>query len=538
MDPLLSEFIDSDTPPLNPDLANGIAVKHMTQTEEYVDSVFRSAARGLPEGMTYEGCRRCTPEEEFNEVTKKRHRGNKRTFDIAPSQLYMMQYFLSFQGKPLPPRYLLLPYAKDAGMITIGGSSFVVSAVATDRVISKGVSSIFVRLLRDRLTFERAPHQFRADNKREIVQVAYSMIYHKTAKMKKIRPQINANCTLVHYLFCKYGFTETFERFANCRPVVGTTDITPEKYPESDWVICSSTQVKPKGCGRTHWEPSYIRVAVKRDEYNNMVRSMLAGFFYVVDHFPQRVMVDYVDNPRMWKIILGLILFSSSIGEGKLHDDINDHIQSLDEYVDPYIIAKMKELPDLKKEITDIYQLFAVVIENFNDWLLEGSDKINSVYGKEYSVLYYLLFEITYAIFLLHFRLKAAAKKGLNEKEVNSALNRTLKTGLIYSITRLHGEISTVSNSGDNKAFKITSLLVPQSGSNKSARKDRTSMNDPSKHLHVSVAEICGYSYLPKSAPDGRSRLNLHSMTDSKSVVVRNPKFVKLLDDIQEKIRR
>ena len=87
-------------------------------------------------------------------------------------------------------------------------------------------------------------------------------------------------------------------------------------------------------------------------------------------------------------------------------------------------------------------------------------------------------------------------------------MNMTLRTGLIYSITKNHGEVSTISVSGDNKAFKITSLLVPQSGSNRQgSRKDRAVLNDPSKRLHVSVAEIGGYLNLPKSQPDGRARL-------------------------------
>jgi hypothetical protein len=52
------------------------------------------------------------------------------------------------------------------------------------------------------------------------------------------------------------------------------------------------------------------------------------------------------------------------------------------------------------------------------------------------------------------------------------------------------------------------------------------------------VAEVGGYSALPKSAPDGRSRLNPCVNFDAKGVITRNPKFIELLDGVQEMIKR
>jgi len=63
-------------------------------------------------------------------------------------------------------------------------------------------------------------------------------------------------------------------------------------------------------------------------------------------------------------------------------------------------------------------------------------------------------------------------------------------------------------------------------------------LNDPSKRLHVSVAEVGGYSNLPKSEPSGRSRLNPCVRIDDKGVVIRNPERIEMLDSIQEMIRR
>jgi hypothetical protein len=534
MDRELGRLIDSDTPKLNPLIAEGLAVEHMKHVERWVDAVFRSAAKGFPEGLVYDGCCRATPKEEFDETTKKK--GTKRQFDTARSDIYMMKYLFTYKGEKLPPRYLYLPFVSDAGCLWLGGSRFNISPILSDRVISIGVSNIFVRLLRDRMTFERMSWHFMSDGKRETVQVAWSEIYHKSAKHKKIRPTVKANCALVHYLFCKYGFEQTFLKFGHCKPVVGGAEITREQYPESDWVICTSTQVKPKGCGRGYYEPSQIRLAVRRDELTPMVRNMIGGFFYVADHFPTRVVPESTESRRMWMILMGEIIFSGNINHGKLHDDIADHMASLDEYLDGLVIEKLKEIG---WPVNDIYELFALILENFNTWVVAATDKVASMYDKELSILYYVLTEVTFAIFKLYFKLKAASKKELTSKEIIATMNLTLKTGLIYSMTKNHGEVSTISSPGDNKAFKITSLLVPQSGSSRlSSRKDRAVLNDPSKRLHVSVAEVGGYSNLPKSEPSGRSRLNPHVRADVKGVVQRNVERLEMLDTVQEMIRR
>ena len=534
MDSMLARLIDGDTPKLNPIIANGLAVTHLKEAERYVDQIFKSVAPGFPEGLIYLGSKRCTPQEEFAEKTKKK--GTRREFDVARSDIYMVKYFFKYKGEELPPRFLSLPFVGDAGCITLGGSRFNVSPILSDRVISVGISNIFVRIMKDRLTFERMGQHFMMDEKRETVQVVWSLIYHKNAKAKKLQPTVRANCTLVHYLFCKYGFADTFLKFGKCTPIVGDAEINRDVYPESDWHICSSTQVRPKGCGRAFYTPSTIRIAVRREDMTPMVKNMIGGFFYIADHFPTLLLPEYVNSQHRWKVLMGHILFSGNLNVGRLHDDIHDHIVSLDDYLDSFWKTKLREIG---VPVEDIYELFAVIIDKFNEWVLSAADKVSSMYDKELSILYYVLYEISKAIVMLSYKLTAASKKELTSKEIIATMNLTLRTGLIFSMTKNHGEVSSISNSGDNKAFKITSLLIPQSGSNKlSSQKDRAVLNDPSKRLHVSVAEVGGYANLPKAEPSGRSRLNPCVHIDDRGVIVRNPERIEMLDKIQNMIKR
>jgi hypothetical protein len=537
VDDELRNLINNQTPKLNPDICNGLAVSHFKKVEEYLDQVFLSASKGFPEGLKYIGCKRCGPFEEFNKVTRAADpKAPKRHFDVAKSDIYLMKYFFSFNGVELPPRYIYLPFISDAGYITLGGARFNISPLLIDRVISVSADDIFVRLLRDRLTFERTSHSFMIDGVQEITQVIWSSIYHRNAKMRKLQTTTGAKSTVLHYLLCKYGFTETFAKFGKCHPVVGYTEINESAYPEADWIICSSRKIKVKSFGKGYFEQSNVRVAVKRSEFTPMVKNMLGSFFYLVDHFPSRINPEYLNSKRLWMILMGHIIFSGTVNEGKLHDDIEDHITSLNEYLDSIVANKLR---DIDIYVSDIYELLAMVMETFNDRLLEATNKISSMYEKELSILYHVLYEITSAIFMLYFKLKAASKKVLTEKEIISIMNMTLKTGLIYSITRGHGEVSTISSPGDNKIFKITSILKPQSASNRrGGRKDTAALLDPSSRLHVSVAEIGGAFNLPKASPDGRSRINPHLKMDPKGLVLRNPELTTLLNDVQATIKR
>ncbi len=528
------EHVDAAVTPFNKDIANGLACTHMKQVEEYVDSIFQLTSAGFPPGMTYDGCAKCTPLVEYSETTKKK--GNRCVFDVARSDVYLMEYRFSYKGEKLPSKFLFLPFVSTAGTIHLGGSRFVISPILADRVISVGISSVFVRLHKAKLTFNRIPQHFVANGERESIQVAYSDIYNKKPLANAPKATVKANCTLVHYLFCKYGFAETFKRFADCEPVVGGAEITEEQYPESDWVICYSTQIKPKGFGKLFYEPSDVRVAVLRHKYTAMVKNLIAGFFYIVDHFPTRVKPAYVNDPRLWMVLLGHLIWSGNISEGKLQSDVSDHIASLDEYIDSILTDKLR---DIGFECYDVYQLLYIIIDKFNEWLLSSDDRVSTMYNKELSLLPFVCYEITNAINTMYFKLKAAQKKELAPKKIVNIMSLNLKQGLIFRITKEHGEVTTTSTSGDNMALKITNLLVPQSSSTRNrSKKDRVAISDPGKRLHSSIAEVGQVFSLPKSEPSGRSRVGMCVQLTDTGLVVRNPNFIELLDSVQSKIRR
>lgn len=536
--------LDASVPHLNPLLACGLATAHMKECEVYIDSVFRIVAKSFPPELKYLGCRRCTPMEEYSEAS--RSKSSKTTFDVARSNIYMMEYRFQFMEEEPIRRYIYLPFVEQAGTIYLSGSRFVISPVLADQVISVSLQSVFVRLLKAKLTFTRAAHNFKVDGISQSMRVVWAKIYNKKPSKTAPKATTSGKSSLVHYLLAKHGMREMYRLYANCQPVIGGAEITREKYPQSDWVICESSGITPRNY-KAYYSATPIKIAIPRSQWSEAVINITAGVFYVIDHFPDKVDLKDIDDPSLWRLLLGHIIWSGHIGAGKLINDVQDHIQSLDEYLDTQHARKLR---DIGYESRDIYHLMYHIINNFDAWSLTAEDRVSTMYDKELSVLQFVCYDLISAINQLYFNIISAKKKdyanststarSFNRVKIERLMSMNISQGLVYGLPKeQHGEVSTTGTSGDNMALKVTSLLVPQSKSTKtSAGKSRTSLDDPTKRLHVSIAEVGGCWTLPKSDPDGRSRLNPTVQISDTGLVLRDPAYVTLLDSIQQLIRR
>lgn len=524
---------------LNPVLAEGVAVKQLEQSVEYIDSVFRSASVSFPEGLEYKGCDVVLPHEEYNLITTRGK--NKGVFDTARSDIFLVKFFLRFNGVDLPPKYTYILYPSQGGYTTINSVNHLIMPTLNDIVFSITSDSIFVRLLRDRTRFQRTSHQIlkvSKDNRDYPMEI--SVVYSPIYKKGSTRIFVPAHTTNMHYLLAKYGFSETFNKFAGFVPVVGEENINYDNYPEDKFVIYKSAIARPPRAVRrdTTWFPTTIRVAIPIEHDVPKVRAMLGGFFYIVDHFPSRMEVGFIDSIRVWRVLLGLMTHPVGSNEGSLYENISEHIKSLDHYLD--VIVK-NQLKGIGYEVNDIYEILALLLEKFPDWLRGSNDQINSMYGKELNVNYFVLFPITSGLFTTVFKLnqivntRKSLNKTITDKDINKQFDIFFKIGLIY---RTRGEVLVaLTTPNDNKALRLTSMMVPQTA-NENRNSGGFNLNDPSGFLHVSVAEVGGYSSMSKRAPDGRRRLNQYLQVDERFRIIRNPELEPLLNNVQKLISR
>jgi hypothetical protein len=523
---------------MNPLICNGIAVEQIKFAEEYLDKVLRSASVSFPEELTYVGYQRCTPYEEFGEETKERY--SKRQYDIAHSDFYMVKYHFEFKGERLPPRYMYIPFLDDAGLFKVRGSQFVVNPVITDLLFSVDYEKIFMPITRDKLTFERRTHSLMTTDGRISPSFAWSHIHHLASNRTSFRTNVGYTVkplsTLAHYLFAKCGLTETYKRYFGIDVVVGSSEITEDTYHPNEWIICQSVGVQPMSVKGKGWQPPELKLAIPRSQYRQEIEPLLAATFYLTDLFPDRVKAEWVDEITLWRILLGHVIYKSNESEGKLLEDINHHIQSLDEYIDSLV---QESLDEAGVPATDIYELFAYIIENMTKMVIEAD--VSSLYNKRLTVLRYLLLQAVVGIFKFTFNLKRRAgtiNRELRKDDVIKLMDKTLKpTAAVGNITSKHGEVNSMSYPGDNKVPKITSRVILQSLATGTQQQSGL-LKDPSKYLHSSLAEVGSFGNQPKFDPTGQSRINPYLPLGVDGTIRQGTRHKELLEDVQRRIER
>ncbi len=535
MDTRLFDFIHEQVPRFNRTICDGLAVQHLKMAEEYIDRLLKSAQASFPRGLVYHGYARCTPWEQY--IMSTRMRSSKRLYEISRSDVYMVKYLFSYEGKDIRPMPLYLPYVTDGGIIRIRGATYNISPVLADQMISDGVDSLFVKLYKDKIMFNRSVYGFVIDGERTQTDLIISNIHHNARKNGKKRVH-GFDATPPHYLFCKYGVTHAFKEFANAHIFIGFADeINTEKFPSTEWSICSSLGLQPRGIKDKDYEASTMRLAIRKEDYNHMTAIMIGSFFYIVDHFPSQVDPTCVDDVNTWLLFLGYNATEMETNPGKILISMRTHMESLDHYID---ILSRKDLEEIGIHVTDIYQLFAYVIKTMSARIAAAGTTIASMYGKKLTILYYLLQDINNAISNMHFALKKKTKgddsRSLTEKDI---IEKYVPVETIFRISGSdHREVSNVSSATGNKIFRITTSMRLQSEVVAGKSEDTVSVDDPMGFLHTSQAEVASFSNLSKTSLTGRDSLNPFAHIDAVGRVERNPEFVQLLDAIQENIKR
>lgn len=541
MNKQMLDIIAGGTPPINPDIANGIAVMQVPTCEAYIDRDLRASSEQFPPGLVYVGCRRCTPMEEYRLLHQKKE---KNYVELSRSDMYLVECKFEWQGKPIESRYFYLPYVGEAGIMHIRGTPYMVSPVIGDVAVSVTRGGLFAWLGLTKVQFYRMNYHMYVDGVSFGTSVAYSNLYHQSSKSKAVKVGKNSlRPTLVHYMLCRMGLTELMTKYFGCSEIkVGYEDtINHDVLNLDDWTIVSSAghggwqsmARLPKDYVRTG-----LRIAIRREEITADMLDALCGVFYVIDTYSDQVKVEYVENPHTWQRLMARIIFGDNMNEGERMILLRDHLISVDGYVN---YQSRRTLHQGKIMVDNIHEFFAWVVREMPFLISTAPTEVASLYGKRLMVVRYLLKDISRSIYLLMFRLRAQYnKKGrLSEKEIRDAMRKGLLRDRITVVNVGHAEVTTVSSPGDNKIFKITSTAVLQENTDSPRGKGGGgSLNDPSKFMHVSVIEFGSYAAMGKNEPTGRGKLGTHAITNARGDLERNPKFINLLEHTQHLLTR
>lgn len=524
MNALMAKLYRQNLPALNEPIMEGLACKYDNLVIPYLESVAQSAARSYPPELKFTRIVPCSPDEEFMELTKPRN--NKRTFDLAKSNVYMLKYLSELHGKPLPPQYFSVLYHDRGAEFYIGGTLYHNIPVLSDKVISPGADSVFLRLWRDKITVRRKLHTIVVSGKRENVNFAWATLYRKHSE-QKVPVTTRAVTSLAHYLLAKFGFSGLCLKYLGFVPVVWSEDKDdPTKENPDAWVIIESACISPSGYIGNFYKPTKIKMAIPVGYWSQKTLAFIAGIYYTLDHFPEYVHVSNMNIRENWMVLLGHILFSGLHGVPLLLERIGEHLTTIDHYVDTLVISKLKEKG---LHIEDFYDLMALVIENFQSFILDAEQSNLSMFGKSLDILYYIYFDITSAFFRINY--KITSKKGvLTEKDVLETYRKFLKPGAIYRVT--NGKIMTeaVSDSQDHMYPKGTSRLVEQEARPGADRgKSKRLVVSENQHADVSMAQAGCLHFLSKSDPSPTRHANPFMHLDlGTATIIPNPELAEL----------
>ena len=541
MDNVLLERIKERTPTFNKTITNGLAVEHMmsvnpdtgvNSTMAYIDRLIRINQELFPEGLTYDGSQICSPVKHFEELT--REYNSKRIANIAQFDTYLVKYQFSYHGESLMPRFIQLPFVRDGGLMTLNGATYNVSPVLTDVGFSVLNGGIFIPFRRTRLNFKRTDHHFVANGARCIVYVIWSMIHNEMSNRgnRDLDNRKPIHTSLAHYFFCRFGVTGTFEKWAGTQVQLGLRDNFGEKeYPRDQFTVFESLTLKGKH------PTGEMCLVVPKENDTDFVRMLVGGFFYVVDTFPDRFQeVSYADDISQWRIILGHMVFGDYEHAGKVLENIDTHMRSQEVSLDE---MTREELRQRHIYVDNIWDLFYTIMTDLSHHFYQTNTEETSMYNKKLMVLRYITEEFNSAISLFGYGFQSRHDKEWTADELNDALKRLFKLNTCTKrLTVDHGEVNTVSYPGDNKIFRITSMLIPQDKARRGKGFGKGLISDTSRLLHASIAEVGQFNNQPKTNPDGRARINPNIRTEIDGTILRNPEREELVDRTQKRYQR
>lgn len=547
MNPLLNKFIKDNTPVIDPRIGDGLSYSESSKIPAFIDRVLRINSASFPKGLVYIGLRKATPLEGYRYQT--RALNNIRRYDINRNDIRMYVFHFEFNGTPMQ-KYIYLPFISRHGFMHMNGVKYVVSPVVADGIMTIKPNSIFVKLIKTKLWFERFVSQIVVDGVREYVPIYFSKIHHKESDSNSGGRMIKMKPTLVHYLCCKYGMTKTLELFGFSNVLMVNVDEfkqNPDKYPKEDWVVVESTGKKPaRSYAYGLYTPMQYLFLVPRQQYENIstAPSVLGTLIYVLEHFPspKRMNPDTINNIDSWRLMLGESIRSSDEHYAVIKNAMDKHMISLDEYVDEMVHDDFKRIGF--GQIDSVYKLFIFIVQNFNVMVSEVN-KIatsNSFYGKQLQVLQFLLYNIVKAINRCYFELnglRIEQERDPNKVIKDDDIRKILGNIRPEEIMRIkeHAEIIPVEDPTDLPLLKLGRIVVPQEKSDK-LRTSKTSfdVSSPENKLNASLIEVGAALDMAKADPAGRNRINLFVKLSDDLTIIPNEELEPIMSSLRDKL--
>jgi len=463
MNEALVRIMADNTPKLNDKVVNGTAREVLAEIPRYLDQFFSDSMRTISAGinLSYLGYRRVTPKEEYELMIAKKDTTIR--YDLSHNDVYIVEFRFEYNGQMIT-RPLYLPYASEGNIMVMSSTSNHIMPVLSDTVVSPSPGGVFVRLLKAKLNFTAKARYFMVNG----VKVTGNVINGVILRPKALTDMIgNPMISTALYMLGKYGLVESLRRFGRVTDILVTDTDT---APMDGWTVYTTTKAKPRGLKAIPYMPHNLHICVRGDNMDaQFVDNLVFGVIYTADILPEISddivsligMSNVSDEIEFWRIILGKVIYKNSFSVDRIYQDMAEHFNALEGYIDPIIKTKLKEgnIP-----VDDFFDLIAYLLSNYNDWVLTSREYNSNIENRYIDILYYLTCDmiIGFNRVILNINKRATKTKAVSYKEVDKILFNELGTKHIYSLTKASEPNLAVANcdySADLRYPKITSVL-------------------------------------------------------------------------------
>lgn len=529
----LTELVRATTPDLNPETCGGYVRHRSRNFENYVNSIFRVMAARLPPSIVYHPIVPVSPADEFNAIA---HRYTERkSYDFARTDTYLVKATFTYDGAELHPVYIRIPYFNQGDILHLYGAAYSACPVLADKSITIKSDTIFVPLTCDRFIFTRERFGYTRNDTRGGGYIYHSPIHHMAKARQKLKTA--EKTTTLHYLLSKFGLTKTLERLNLVGAQFGIDDAGYNRWRKAGYMVYGYDPRAMVRRQRSVYQPEPpIWFAFPPETPRVVADTFAASFYYMYHYNPHRFALSDMDDTTLWKIILGRAIFDSTQSDAVVLTQVNDHLSSVDRFVDDVSRLRFAEDGII---VEDFYDVLAHISCNIVEYIANVSKTSTSMYNKTLMVEFYYFEDVIKNVFKTLYDIqKLFTHKKPSFDEVRNRFRKLFTMDGVLNLNRSeHPEVESASSPTPCMAYKLTSRLAQRAGQTKGSKRG-THFDPFTSALDASIAEVGNYLCITKSEPTGRGHLNPFVKISPEGYIVRNEKYRELIDRTQKRLER
>lgn len=515
MNDILAGIMEEDAPKFNQDVVLNMGTRMLKDMVPFLDNLIRENMESATPKLKYHGIRVLKPDEAYKTLVG--NGSTRPTYDTSRSDLFKVELMFTYNGERIPDRYLFLPYASTGGIIHFSNTKYHLVPVLTDTVITPNEDGIFVRLLKNKLKFERINRNIYLNDTKYSANIIHGNINFKpsTSKSQAKTPVVVAPIGL--YIISEMGVKEAFKRYSNVDVKITTGEIS--ETDKETYDVYRSTKNKPVKLNiRGTYTGHDLKILVPKENDDVYTTEMAAAIIYALDIFPNHAEEintvvngnDVETEKRYFKILLGKLVFGNEFSVQRLYNDIDERIGHIRSYIDSSIQNRLSEV-DIHVE--DFFDLLAYLMRTFSIWLLNSKIHNNNVFNRYFDVKYYIGYPIIIGLNKTVFDItKRSTSKNMTMKEITQLFNKPLSARKIFKVVSSSGtniSLQLVDYCGDTWYPKITSVTALQEQAAKGVDKGKQTVFPQNTQKITGADAFAGsFFYLPKKSPTPKVRCN------------------------------